>query len=360
MWVALDSHTYSDFEFVYDSAQAFLHGRNLYVSPITRSGWHNMNPPHFIALTAPLAWLSIRSALIAWWLITAVAMIACVRMWRRVLPAGWALAVFALLAASAAGYLNVRAANQTWLFAAIVTWAWIAWREDRRGRAAAILGWAASIKLFLLIVLPYLVWRRHWKALGCFLATMVAAVGTGIAIGGSTAYADWLKSLSDQAWQGQPLSMSLLGGVTRIFDPSSPAPLVGASWLITPVWLAVTAAISALLWLRLQREDVDRDFAALFIAMLLVTPAGWIYYVPLFAGPVAATLARTRPSWPWIASVLLLLTPYPFVADASGSPLILMTLGSIYLWGGIGLLIAVLQTRDLAAKMVVGTGSDWT
>ena len=356
LWVALDSHTYSDFAVFYDSALAMREGRDVYVSPVTKSGWHNMNPPHFIALTAPLAWLSIRSALIAWWLLTAVAMIACVRLWRRALPAGWSLALFALLAASAAGYLNVRAGNQTWVFAAIVTWAWIAWRENHYSRAAAVLGWAASIKLFLLIVLPYLVWRRHWKAVGSFVAATAIAVLTGISILGPHAYVEWVHSLSDQSWQGQALSMSLLGGITRAFDGFSGTPMLSASWLIIPLWLVLNVGVLAVMCVRLRREDADRDFAAVLTAMLIMTPSGWMYYIPLFAGPVATTLARSRASWLWIASVVALLTPYPFVAVASGSSLILMTIGSIYLWGGIGLLIAVLQTDQLAPAVITDTG----
>ena len=346
IWVALDSHTYSDFAFVYDSAAAFHEGRSLYVSAITRPGWHNMNPPHFIALMAPLAWLPIRSAMILWWIVTGVAMLACVRMWQRWLPPGWALALFALLMASAAGYLNIRAANQTWVFAAIVTAGWSAWREGSARRAAAILGFAASIKLFLLIVLPYLAWRRRWGAVASFVGAIAVAVATGIGICGLGAYAAWLRGLSDQTWQGSPLSMSMLGGLTRAFDAYSSAAIVDAPRVITPFWVAITAGLGLVLYGGLRREHTDRDFAALLVAMLLITPAGWIYYIPLFAGPAAATLARSRSSWLWIASVLALLVPYPFVAAASGSPLVLLSLGSIYLWGGVALLAAILLTNN--------------
>ena len=347
VWVALDSHTFSDFGAFYDSALAVREGRNLYESAITKAGWHSMNPPHFILLMVPLTWVSIRSALIVWWLFTALTMVVCVRLWRRALPAGWALALFALLAASAAGYLNIRAANQTWLFAAVVTWAWMAWREKRHGHAAAVLGWAASVKLFLLIVLPYLIWRRKWNAVAWFLIAIVATVAAGVATFGFEAYVAWVRALSDQAWQGQALSMSSLGTITRLFDNLRSASAVDATWLIVPVWLAVTAGLLTILYLCLRCEDADRDFAALLITMLLITPSGWVYYVPLFAAPAAATVARSGGSWLWIAGVLLLLMPYPFVAIATGSSLLLVTVGSIYFWGGLALLAAVLKTAQL-------------
>ena len=123
IWVALTSGLYSDFVVWHESARALREGRDIYFTPVSRLGWRNMNPPQQVVLMAPLAWLSIRNALIAWWLISAAAMAGCVILWRKALPQGWPLALFALLFASPAGYLNVRYANQSWVMAYVVTWA---------------------------------------------------------------------------------------------------------------------------------------------------------------------------------------------------------------------------------------------
>jgi hypothetical protein len=192
-------------------------------------------------------------------------------------------------------------------------------------------------------MLPYFVWRRRWTAVGWFSGAAILAFGAGFAICGPQAYRSWFAALSDVVWQGLPFSMSVLSWLTRAFDDQSAAPLFIAPALIRPLWLLGTFTLLLLAHRYLREEDADRDYAAVLTVMLLITPSGWIYYLPLCVGPVAATLAKSHQSWLWTASVLLLLMPYPFVAVAAGSPLILLTIGSVYVWGGVGLLIAVLK-----------------
>jgi len=117
IWVGLSSGMYSDFVVWYEAARALREGRELYFTDVTNSGWRNMNPPQMVVLMAPLAWLSIRDALITWWLVTAAAMFGSVRLWREALPRKWPVALFALLLVSASGYLNIRAGNQSWVIA---------------------------------------------------------------------------------------------------------------------------------------------------------------------------------------------------------------------------------------------------
>jgi hypothetical protein len=346
VWVALSSGLYSDFAVFYDSARALREGRDLYFSALTKAGWRNMNPPHFIMLMAPLASLPMREALIVWWIITAMAMAGCVVLWQRALPQGWAVALLALLLASAAGYLNVRAGNQTWVTAFAVTWAWMAWRSKQYRRAACVLGLMASIKPFLLIMLPYFCWRRRPRAVVAFLGGIAAACAVGLVVCGPAAYVSWFRSLSEQTWQGQALSMSILGGITRALDtPHDHAPVSVLPQVIVPSWLVASAVIATVLWWKLRtHEDADRDFAAILTAMLLVTPAGWVYYVPIAAGPLAAALASSRTtSWFWSAGTLLLLMPYPFAASAPSAAWATLTLSSVYMWGGLLLLVGTLR-----------------
>jgi len=346
IWVALTSGKYSDFVMWYDAGRALREGRDLYFSEVSSPGFRNMNPPQQVVLMAPLAWLSIRDALVLWWLVTAAAMYGCVRLWGRVLPRGWAIALFALLLASAAGYLNIRAANQSWVMAWVVTLGWVLWRQERVRVAAAILGAAASIKLFLLILLPYFIWRRRWSAAGWFLAGAAAASALGLVVAGPHAFVSWFLALSQQTWQGQVLSMSVLGGVTRFLDDATVLkPLIVRPEAILPTWVAAAGLLTLAVAHRLRdREDADRDFAAVLTLMLLVTPAGWVYYLPLAAGPLAAMRAKStgRSSWLWMAGTLALLFPYPLAGAGQPSVWATATIASVYMWGGLLLLAATL------------------
>jgi hypothetical protein len=347
VWVALTSGQYSDFVVWYDAARAFREGRDLYFSDVSRPGFRNMNPPQQVVLMAPLAWLSIRDAVIAWWLVTLAAMYGCVRLWAKALPSGWPAALFGLMLASAAGYLNIRAANQSWVIAWAVTLGWILWRGQQVERAAALLGAAASIKLFLLLLLPYFIWRRRWTAVAFFVGGMVAASLLGLVFAGPRAFSSWYLALTQQTWQGQALSMSLLGGITRALDIGySFQPLIVRPSAIFPLWAVMSAAlILSVAWHLREEENADRDFAAVLILMLLIAPAGWMYYLPLAGGPLAATLARSRTpsSWLWIAGSSALLFPYPLLGLGQPSAWSTVTLGSFYMWGGLLLLAAIVR-----------------
>ncbi len=175
--------------------------------------------------------------------------------------------------------------------------------ERATGRtAAALLGAAASIKLFLLLLLPYFIWRRRWTAVAFFVGGVVAASLLGLAFAGPRAFSSWYLALTQQTWQGQALSMSLLGGITRALDtgysfqpvivrPSGDFPLVGPY---------VCRADFLVAWHLREEENADRDFASVLILMLLIAPAGWMYHLPLAAGPLAATLARSRTPSSWL------------------------------------------------------------
>jgi hypothetical protein len=352
VWVALTSRTYSDFAVWYEAAQALQDGRDLYFSDISRSGFRNMNPPQQVVLMAPLAWLPIREALIAWWLVTAASMYGCVRLWRSALPRGWAVAVFSLLLVSAAGYLNIRAANQSWVTAWVVTWGWILWRRQQVRTAACLLGAMASMKLFLLILLPYFAWRRQWSSAAFFIAGAVAAFALGLIVAGPQAFSSWLSALKDQTWQGQSLNVSLLGGAARALQPSTEfRPLVERPSAVFPVWLAASVLVSSFTAWRLRAErNSDRDLAAILTLMLLLTPSGWVYYIPLAAGPLAAAAAvsSSRTRWLWIAGVVALLFPYHFTDLGQPSAWATVTVGSLYMWGGLFVLTATLL--DAAAR----------
>jgi hypothetical protein len=42
-------------------------------------------------------------------------------------------------------------------------------------------------------------------------------------------------------------------------------------------------------------RSIDSQFAVVWLTALIVTPLGWIYYLPLAAGPIAARLAAGGP-----------------------------------------------------------------
>jgi len=350
VWVTLTSNQYGDFAVHYESMRAVWDGSDLYVTPSSTAGLRSRNPPHMLALMSPIGLLPIRWAMVAWLIVTVAAMAVCVRLWASVLPRGWALLAFALLFASVAGYGNVRFANQSWVTALAVTWAWRVWRDGKYAQAATVLGMTASIKVFLLIFLPYLCWRRQWRAVGWFIAGGVAITLAGVAVCGIDAYRSWIGTMQEQTWQGLPLNVSLLGTFTRTFETSTSGltPLIDRPSWVLPLWGISSAAVAGFLWWRLRkRPDVDRDFAALLTSMLLLSPSGWAYYLPVAAGPLAATATRGgSPLW-WLCGVICGLLPYAALSALQPHGLSTVTLASAYMWSSVFLLSATLLTPQI-------------
>jgi len=291
--------------------------------------------------------------MVAWLMVTFVAMAGCVQLWASVLPRRWAMLVFALLFASVAGYGNVRFGNQSWVTALAVTWAWRAWRDGKHMPAATVLGMAASIKVFMLIFLPYLCWRRQWRAVGWFVLGGAAITLAGVAVCGVDAYRSWMGTMQEQTWQGLPLNVSLLGTFTRAFEMSTSGmqPLLDRPSWVLPLWLISSAAVGGALWWCLRKRlDVDRDFAALLMSMLLLSPSGWAYYIPVAAGPLAVIAMRgSAPAW-WVGGVICGIVPYAALSALQPHALSTVTLASAYMWSGVLLLSAVLLTPPLTPK----------
>jgi hypothetical protein len=140
--------------------------------------------------------------------------------------------------------------------------------------------------------------------------------------------------------------MSALGLVTRALAPrfNELEPVLVLPDLIAPLWLALSALAALGAWWTLKKiESVDADFAVVLLGMLLTTPSGWVYYLPLAAGPIAAVAAMRPSSRWWSAGTIALLFPYPLLAIGQPSQWATVTIASSYFWGGCALLVGVLR-----------------
>jgi hypothetical protein len=116
---------------------------------------------------------------------------------------------------------------------------------------------------------------------------------------GVPAHWAWLSTLSSIDWVAEEANASLLGFFTRILSGPSIyctlTPLVVAPDLIHPLWIFSILLIAGLTFVASRSGsrdagDIDRDFALLLLAALLLSPLGWTYYLWLPLGPLVALL----------------------------------------------------------------------
>ena len=350
----------NDFTIFYYTARMVAEGHPMYGDLPREYGltWEashlgNLNPPHFELLLVPLVPLGYRGALIVWGILNAALVAAS--LWMLAREAGaWvtrkrALVVGMAIFGSAPWTAVITTGEMSLLLLLPFTCAWIAWRRGRWGAAGAWLGVCVSVKLFFLLFLVWFAVHRRWRAV--FAATGVTALlvlAGGLAFGFHT-YVEWTGSLGKVGWWWLPMNVSLRGAATRLFDSRQDfAPVVDAPVFAVPAWIVLTTVIGAASlwqWRRggLLADDPDRAATALLVLALLVSPLGWVYYLPLATGPLILWLIRRPLEWTRPVTALACLAtaglfmPPEVTEAAQPSRVATLLLGSAYSWGALSL-----------------------
>jgi hypothetical protein len=352
-------------KFYYD-ARAFLDGLPMYgTSPataiplsetVTRE-FLNLNPPHFHLAMLPVAPLDPLPVLLIW-LVTGLAAFALsvVLALRETgeIPSEDVLVLAALPVIASVAFTSILVTGQVTLhLLPLVTWAWIAARRGWWMQAGAAVGLAFSIKPFLLVLLPWLAVRGRLPAAALSLSVAACVFGAGVLVFGTANVAGWLSALGSIDWHDMPLNASLLSFLERALDQSFfYEPLARLPEAVPPLWLAGFGAIGltslGIAVLDRSPEAVDRAFTLLLLGAILMSPLGWIYYLPLALPPAIGLVRQARARRDPVArgeraaaglrtaalvlggALAFVPTPLTIVGDASWPRT--LTLGSAHFW----------------------------
>jgi hypothetical protein len=336
--------SYNDFGKFYYSLQQWQGAGTLYgPSPATAIAFEggrivqfwNMNPPHFHLLIWPLVYLPISGAFWLWMAINVAA--AGWAIWRIGHAHGRHLGLtgFILTLASAPMLTWFVTGQVTGLLMALVTAIWLEARRGRWVRAGVLIGVAVSLKMFLWPLGAYLLLRRAWGGVASACAAGAGAFIVGLTMFGVQAHRDWLQALRDVQWTGAVMNASVYGLISR-------------TWTIdvsgTPSALALSSAVALVvvaigLWAAASAETTDDGMALVLTSALLASPLGWIYYLPIVAGPLLARRHALQP-----VAIGLCLIPF-FLLYPFSTRVFAMTAGSTMTWALISVWLSVLSIR---------------
>jgi hypothetical protein len=377
-YLMIDKLNMNDFGKFYYSTVAFLKSENMYgpspatLVPVTESvskQFWNLNPPHFHLALLPLGFLSPKIALALWGSASLLCLICSLGLIVRevgveITPIRFCLGMLGFL--SFVGTSAVLVTGQlSFLLLLPVTLAWV---EARRGRwilTGMYVGLAISIKPFLLIFMPYLLFRRQFRAAATACSIVALSCAIGLAVFGIDTYTSWLRALSLADWSWASMNASIQGILARALAQSPYyAPIAELPHLITPLWLVVVSFMGLLTmaFAVFDSSDhaVDRSFALLLFGALLVSPLGWVYYLWLPLGPMSVLVPswflRSRPrSDPstsrtnrvktglLLVALLGFIFPYPATVLFQPRPLATLVFGSIYFWASLVLWICLIM-----------------
>lgn len=293
----------------------------------------NLNPPFFMVLIAPLATLDYAQAWWAWSVLSMGCLAFSLWLMSGVLVHNRASRVMlcttalGLLMAYHPVYINFVLGQVGTLLLLPLTLSWLALRQGKALRAGAWLGLATGLKPFLLIFLLPLLLTRQWRASAAMLVTLLGTAVTGWLWLGSETYVHYQLVASHVTWTTSNWNGSIVGFVDRAFSGQDPAVWPSAKWVAKALGMTLSAAVVWLMCWALRRgasssahatpeRIADQVFMLTLPASVLVSPLGWLYYLPwlLICSVVLWQWSYGQPdgrAWrlAWIAALLATLAP---------------------------------------------------
>jgi hypothetical protein len=338
----------TDFLAFYQSGRQFLAGTDPYFPFVSARG-PNLNPPWIVLLMSQLCRAPLPVAVSLWWAFSFACLALTTAAIAKAVAPGHGVAIASAMLVTQASYSNIRLGQVAWPVMLLVTLAWLADRAHRPAVCGFVLGLAIAWKPFLILFVPYLLWRREWVALTTLFIALAAAFFIGLVAMGAAGWMSWLAALRHNVgWEAHLLNASLAGFVSRM---SRASPL----WPPRVVW-SVLAGLLMLVsaWRLTTSRRVDVAWAAIPLLALLISPLGWIHYLPIAAGPLSA-MVRTAPRPAiglGVAGWLLVCNPLAWMLPTNESGLgMLLTIGSSYTWGIVLLVAAVLVAASRSSSM---------
>lgn len=229
------------------------------------------HPPAATLIALPLALLGWPHAYYAW---IVVGTLAVGFGWLR-----YRIPVLACLAVAPVIFLGIhRGALEPLLFPLLAAALYL---EERRPRAsAALIGLAAALKVYPVLLLAAFLWRRRYRELGIAILCGLAVTALAELVLGSGAFLGWLRYSPGNVarWIANPDNVSLV----RIAFP-----------IAQPLLVALLIYGVCLLALR-RRLRAEWGMRALVPVALMATPLVWSHYLGILAlaslGPVELLL----------------------------------------------------------------------
>jgi len=299
----------------------------------------NANPPAFLIATLPLTLVPDAIAFALWTAAAIVGLLFSLDKTARALKLRFEYLI--LVAAGLQGVsASLRFGQVTLLLLPLFTLAWLADRDGRETSAGLWLGAFIYVKPFAGVYALYMLWRREWRTLRSIAAAFIVLSVAGL-LAGPQATVSWIETLRAIGEKtSHVVNASWPALIARVFnvDRSQPAPAY-SPFIVAPALASVLSLggeiaigiVSA--WAVARTKDRDLQWAILAAAMLLISPLGWMYYIPLLIPIFAAVIPSRRHLLPVLVAAAILWVPSSVLARNAFGPFATATYASPYTWG---------------------------
>ena len=250
-------------------------------------------PPAFAVTLIPLTWVSNDLAVRIWLFVIQAAVLASLLIIYRVIGSprrAEMLAVVAVLTTFFPLANTVFAGTMNSLLLLLLTGAWACWLRRRDVMTGTLVGVAAIFKLFPLALLPYLVWRRHWKLVAAVSLTGLGGLAVGLVVTSLDHniyyFRDMLPHLA--AGTGYRENQSLAGFTARICQPSTADAGGSAGWCGRLLdWPLILLLLAIVLRATSRAARSGLEFALAVSALPLISSVTWSFHLVILILPIA-------------------------------------------------------------------------
>ena len=315
---------YSDYGKFYHSQRLFIEGKNIY-SPVyfTRNKNYskpghsllsnpaanvkpiislagNLNPPFFTLISFPLAYLSYPHALLLWTFISMLA--GCLGILliqqklqpRSIFSLQHCLLLLIGFMSFFPTFVTLQFGQVSLLLLPLLALGWRGAHDQKSTNAAICLGLAASLKPFIGLFLIYFLIRKEWRALVVFILTLFISVLITAAFFGTDTYYTYYQACHQIAWAASSWNVSIYGFLLRLIggaEANTPLMPIPGLFNFAYPFLCALLLLALILFLRPlhciadSQKKTDIDFSIILVAMLLLSPLGWMYYFVFLSIP---------------------------------------------------------------------------
>jgi hypothetical protein len=303
----------TDFYKFYQSVLFYYAGQNIYDASIlkysidTINKWvtsdGNLNPPFLAYIMLPLHQWPYAKALLLWIQVSLIFNVISIILILREFPAVcrpiWKplliIAAFLLYMPNSGNLAYGQLSAPLLLLTTII---WLAAKHKHDNLAGIALGLAAGMKIFYGLLFIYFLISKRFRLFIIASITYGMTLLIGLWFFGSQSYLKYYQILKSVRWYTASWNPSLLGFFSRLFSANEKnVPLIHLPHVVMPLTVISCSALSIFLliaWWQLQKPTtspqhaIDRSnlgYSLTLIAMLLLSPLGWLYYFPILVIP---------------------------------------------------------------------------
>lgn len=244
----------------------------------------NLNTPFFNSVFTSIVKLTWPANFNVWSVISLSSLIIALHLIIQQLKLSHPLIFFSLMWFSMPALSNVILVQTGFVAALFCVLLWQQSRNYHEKSAGILLGIVVSFKLFFGLFIVLFLSQKRWKLLFISGITFLLLNARVISFYGLSSYKDYAHLLSLVTWHGHFWNASFLGALVRLFGNNKCPGYLGwhLPWLKNFLYPVFCLPILGYLMKSSARVkniiDFDINYALFSVAMLIISPLGWIYY----------------------------------------------------------------------------------